>query len=27
LLLTWQEAQGVGFGDMCVPVSVKPVAL
>jgi hypothetical protein len=27
LLLTWQEAQGVGDGDMCVPVKVKRVAL
>ena len=27
MLLTWQEAQGVGLGDMCVPVSVNPVML
>ena len=25
-MLTWQERQGVGVGDMCVPVSAKPVA-
>jgi hypothetical protein len=24
-LLTWQEAQGVGDGDMCVPVKANPV--
>ena len=27
LLLMWQEAQGVGLGDACVPVSAKPVTL
>jgi hypothetical protein len=27
LLLTWQEAQGVGEGEACVPVSAKPVVL
>jgi hypothetical protein len=27
LLLTWQEAQGVGDGEACVPVRVKPVTL
>jgi hypothetical protein len=25
--LIWQEAQGVGVGEMCVPVNAKPVAL
>jgi hypothetical protein len=27
LLLTWQEAQDVGDGDVCVPVKVNPVTL
>jgi hypothetical protein len=27
LLLMWQDVQGVGVGDMCVPVRVNPVAL
>jgi len=27
LLLTWHEAQGVGAGDMCVPVKANPVVL
>ena len=27
MLLIWQEAQGVGVGDMCVPVNVNPVTL
>ncbi len=27
MLLTWQETQGVGVGDMCVPVKAKPVVL
>jgi len=27
LLLTWQDTQGVGVGDTCMPVRVKPVTL
>ena len=26
-MLTWQEVQGVGDGDMCVPVKANPVVL
>ena len=26
-MLTWHDAQGVGVGEMCIPVSVNPVVL
>ena len=26
-MFTWQETQGVGVGDMCVPVKANPVVL
>ena len=27
LLLTWQEMQGVGVGETCIPVKANPVVL
>ena len=26
-MFTWQDTQGVGFGDMCPPIKVNPVVL